>query len=101
MTLTPERAVKILEEGATPNYNRTAEEFCEAYDMAVELLKNRMSLISAIKNGILATDGQGEYFTGMRNGMRWALSIITGETPDYEDIEFHVTEEIFNDQIQT
>ena len=84
--MTPERAVKILEEGATPNYNRTAEEFCEAYDMAVELLKNRVSLISAIKNGILATDGQDEYFTGMRNGMRWVLSLIDGANPEYEEV---------------
>ena len=84
--MTPEKAVKILKEGATPNYNRTAKEFCEAYDMAVESLKNRMSLTLAIKNGIFATDGQGEYFTGMRNGMRWVLSLIDGADPEYEEV---------------
>ena len=41
-------------------------------------------LIETIKNGITVSDGDGEYFGGLRNGMRWVLSIIDGKEPIYE-----------------
>ena len=42
-------------------------------------------LIEKIKNGITASDGNSEYFIGLRNGMRWCLSLIDDKEPLYEN----------------
>ena len=41
-------------------------------------------LIQDILFGIEATSGKDDYSIGMRNGMRWALSMITNEEPKFE-----------------
>lgn len=41
-------------------------------------------LIQAILFGIEATSGKDDYSVGLRNGMRWALSMITNEEPKFE-----------------
>ena len=41
-------------------------------------------LISKIQNGIKATDADDVYSCGMRNGMRWCLSLIDDKEPLYE-----------------
>lgn len=41
-------------------------------------------LIAIIKNGISATNADDVYSCGMRNGMRWVLSLIDGKEPSYE-----------------
>lgn len=42
-------------------------------------------LIAKIQNGIKATDVDDIYFCGMRNGMRWCISLIDGKEPLYEN----------------
>ena len=41
-------------------------------------------LIAKIKNGISATNADDVYSCGMRNGMRWVLSLIDGKEPSFE-----------------
>lgn len=41
-------------------------------------------LIAKIKNGISATNADDVYSCGMRNGMRWVLSLIDGKEPLFE-----------------
>lgn len=41
-------------------------------------------LIETIRNGITASNGDDAYFSGLRNGMRWVLSLIDGKEPTYE-----------------
>ena len=41
-------------------------------------------LIIDIKNGISATNTNDIYCCGMRNGMRWVLSLIDGKEPSFE-----------------
>ena len=45
---------------------------------------NSKDLVEKIKNGITASDGNSEYFIGLRNGMRWCLSLIDDKEPLYE-----------------
>lgn len=45
---------------------------------------DREDLVEKIKNGITASDGNNEYFIGLRNGMRWCLSLIDDKEPIYE-----------------
>lgn len=45
---------------------------------------NSKDLVGKIKNGITASDGNSEYFIGLRNGMRWCLSLIDDKEPIYE-----------------
>ena len=42
-------------------------------------------LISKIQNGIKATDAKDVYSCGMRNGMRWCISLIDDKDPLYEN----------------
>lgn len=42
-------------------------------------------LIEDIKNGIKASNANDDYMTGLRNGMRWCLSLIDGKEPEFED----------------
>lgn len=44
-------------------------------------------LIKDIEFGINATDGKDDYSVGMRNGMRWCLSLIDGKEPEYDKCE--------------
>ena len=41
-------------------------------------------LIQDILFGIEATSGKDDYSVGLRNGMKWALSVITNEEPKFE-----------------
>lgn len=42
-------------------------------------------LITMIQTGIKATDADDPYSCGMRNGMRWCMSLIDGKDPLYEN----------------
>lgn len=42
-------------------------------------------LITKIQNGIKVTDADDVYSCGMRNGMRWCLSLIDDKEPLYEN----------------
>ena len=42
-------------------------------------------LITEIQNGIKVTDADDAYSCGMRNGMRWCMSLIDGKEPLYEN----------------
>ena len=42
-------------------------------------------LITKIQNGIEATDANDVYSCGMRNGMRWCMSLIDDKEPKYEN----------------
>ena len=42
-------------------------------------------LLTVIQNGIKATDANDAYSCGMRNGMRWCMSLIDGKEPLYEN----------------
>ena len=42
-------------------------------------------LIQDIIFGIEATTGKDDYSIGMRNGMRWVLSMITNKEPKFEN----------------
>lgn len=44
----------------------------------------QLDLIAKIQNGIKATNADDAYSCGMRNGMRWCISLIDGEEPLYE-----------------
>ena len=39
-----------------------------------------------IKNAINASTGNEDYMVGLRNGMRWCLSVLTDKEPEYESI---------------
>lgn len=45
---------------------------------------DKEKLINDIEFGIDATDLDDDYSVGMRNGMRWCLSLITGQEPEYD-----------------
>ena len=47
-------------------------------------MKDTEKLIQTILFGIEATNGKDDYSLGMRNGMRWVLSMITNEEPKFE-----------------
>ncbi len=47
-------------------------------------MKDTEKLIQAILFGIEATNGKDSYSIGMRNGMKWVLSMITNEEPKFE-----------------
>ena len=44
----------------------------------------KKEFIQKIENAIEVTNGEGEYFRGLRNGMRFCVSIIDGAEPEYE-----------------
>ena len=46
---------------------------------------NTEKLIQDILFGIEATSGKDDYSIGMRNGMRWVLSMITNKAPKFEN----------------
>lgn len=45
----------------------------------------QLDLIAKIQNGIKATDADDAYSCGMRNGMKWCISLIDGKEPLYEN----------------
>ena len=45
------------------------------------------NVVKMLKFGIEATNGKDGYSTGMRNGIKWALSVITNEEPDFDSVE--------------
>ena len=42
-------------------------------------------LIDKIQNGINATNANDSYSCGMRNGMRWCMSLVDDEEPSFEE----------------
>lgn len=58
-------------------------EFLKEYFMP-SVQPDNEDLIEAIKNGITVSNGDGVYFVGFRNGMRWVLSLIDSKEPTYE-----------------
>lgn len=42
-------------------------------------------LIAKIQNGIKVTDADDAYSCGMRNGMRWCMSLVDGKEPLFEN----------------
>ena len=48
-------------------------------------LISRSELIKNIEFAIKASDADGNYTTGLRNGMRWCLSLLDGKEPIFED----------------
>ena len=51
---------------------------------ALDLLEKRDEFLSNIDNHIQVTNGETEYFRGMRNGMRFCKSLFDGNEPQYE-----------------
>lgn len=47
---------------------------------------NNQNPVIALKAAIICTNTQDEYSTGFRNGMRYAIAILTGDEPKYEDV---------------
>lgn len=45
---------------------------------------NSNKAIGKIKDAIIRTDSSDDYSVGLRNGMRLAISYITGEEPKFE-----------------
>ena len=41
--------------------------------------------VIALKAAIVCTNTQDKYSAGLRNGIRYAISILTGDEPKYED----------------
>ena len=41
--------------------------------------------VIAIRSALICTTTKGVYFSGLRNGLRYAISILTGEEPKFED----------------
>lgn len=46
---------------------------------------NPNGLIPTLENAIMLTNGTDPYSVGMKNGMIYALSLITGSTPVFDD----------------
>lgn len=47
---------------------------------------NNQDPVIALKAAIVCTNTQDEYSAGFRNGIRYAISILTGDEPKYEDV---------------
>ena len=47
---------------------------------------NNQDPVIALKAAIVCTNTQDEYSSGFRNGIRYAISILTGDEPKYEDM---------------
>ena len=60
-----------------------AEELVNSLPSA-DVQPDTKELIAKIKNGISVTNADDVYSCGMRNGMRWVLSLIDGKEPLYE-----------------
>lgn len=57
----------------------------QAIDALCELPSAQSDLITKIQNGIKVTNADDVYSCGMRNGMRWCMSLIDGKEPLYEN----------------
>lgn len=47
---------------------------------------NNQNPVIALKAAIVCTNRQDEYSAGFRNGLRYAISILTGDKPKYENV---------------
>lgn len=47
---------------------------------------NNQDPVIALKAAIDCTNTQDEYSVGFRNGIRYAISILTGDKPTFEDV---------------
>lgn len=50
-------------------------------------LISRQDLIDKIQNGINATNANDNYSCGMRNGMRWCMSLVDDKEPSFEECQ--------------
>ena len=61
----------------------------ESGKKVIEHLKQMPSaqpdLIDKIQNGINATNANDNYSCGMRNGMRWCMSLVDDKEPSFEE----------------
>ena len=55
-----------------------------AYDRVIAALKHPARVAKMLEIGINSTSGDDDYSMGIRNGIRWAKSVLTGES----DVEF-------------
>lgn len=46
---------------------------------------NNRDAVVAIRAALVCTTMDDEYSVGFRNGLRFAISILTGEEPNYEE----------------
>lgn len=53
------------------------------------------NVIDKLNNAIILTDSSDDYSVGLRNGMRFAISCITGEEPKFEHL---ASNEVQNDR---
>ena len=47
---------------------------------------NNQNPVVALKAAIVCTNTKDEYSAGFRNGIRFAIAILTGEEQKYEDV---------------
>lgn len=67
-------------------------------DKLLNLLETAQTPVEFLKYAITVTDGDDEYFHGMRNGIRLALSVLTNEEPQYESLlKMYQDKEIINE----
>lgn len=59
--------------------------WCDNITALRDLPSAQPDLITTIQNGIKATDADDVYSCGMRNGMRWCISLIDDKEPLYEN----------------
>ena len=101
--MTNTEALKRLKEP----YNDNPRTYHEAINTAINALSNQVicpshnvdctdcpahtpirdvvDVIKDLRNGIVATNANDEYSCGMRNGIRWAISVLNDEKPMFED----------------
>ena len=58
---------------------------CRLERFLLEFPSAQSDLITKIQNGIKVTDADDAYSCGMRNGMRWCISLIDDKEPLYEN----------------
>ena len=53
---------------------------------AIKAIKKLNCIEKCLKDGIMYSSGKDDYMTGLRNGIRWALSVVNGEDPEYDEV---------------
>ena len=81
---------ELIVHGGRCNGKTLALGYTKGISDAIEIVKQEAEqynnkLIETIKFGIEASDTDDEYTIGLRNGMRWCLSLIDSGRPEYEN----------------
>lgn len=84
------RVMKFLSEEDDPSESDGEREYRNGWNDALTAINDiqpsaELDLIAKIQNGIKVTDADDEYSCGMRNGMRWCISLIDDKEPVYEN----------------